>query len=83
MNTVIILPHHVVLRMLNVEINLRKDVRQIYLKNSKENFILNQNMLYASSQKIQDILVSLFLLKEYCKEFVSKVTLNLIFFDLS
>ena len=83
MNTVIILPHHVVLRMLNVKMNLRKDVRQIYLKNLNENFILNQNMFYASLQKIQDILVSLFLLKEYCKEFVSKVTLNLIFFDLS
>ena len=83
MNTVIILPHHVVLRMLNVKMNLRKDVRQIYLKYSNENFILNQNMFYASLQKIQDILVSLFLLKEYCKEFVSKVTLNLIFFDLS
>ena len=69
--------------MVNRKINLRKDVRRITWKIQNENFILNQNMFYASSQKIQDILVSLFLLKEYCKEFVSKVTLNLIFFDLS
>ena len=48
-------------------------------KIQNENLILSQNMFYASSQKIQDILVSLFLLKEYCKEFVSKVTLNQIF----